>query len=77
MNTHLEFVIAASIMLAVVTSAQPTVTQAREVPEPDNHALFASDYVFTSFRGNGEDGLHLAWSTNGYQCHRCHAPEGG
>lgn len=24
-------------------------------------------YVFTSFRGNGEDGLHLALSTNGYQ----------
>jgi beta-xylosidase len=28
----------------------------------------AEDYfVFTSFRGNGEDGLHLAWSMNGYQ----------
>lgn len=27
----------------------------------------ASDFlVFTSFRGNGEDGLHLAMSTNGY-----------
>ena len=23
-------------------------------------------YLFTSFRGNGEDGLHLALSTNGY-----------
>jgi beta-xylosidase len=23
-------------------------------------------FLFTSFRGNGEDGLHLAWSTNGY-----------
>jgi hypothetical protein len=22
-------------------------------------------FLFTSFRGNGEDGLHLAWSTNG------------
>lgn len=22
--------------------------------------------LFTSFRGNGEDGLHLLWSTNGY-----------
>ena len=22
-------------------------------------------YLFTSFRGNGEDGLHLAWSTDG------------
>ena len=28
----------------------------------------AGDYfLFTSFRSNGEDGLHLAWSTNGYQ----------
>ena len=27
----------------------------------------AEDYfLFTSFRGNGEDGLHLALSTNGY-----------
>jgi hypothetical protein len=24
-------------------------------------------FLFTSFRGNGEDGLHLAWSTNGFQ----------
>src|SRR5215831_11556575 len=24
-------------------------------------------YLFTSFRGNGEDGLHLLLSTNGYQ----------
>jgi beta-xylosidase len=32
------------------------------------NAVFADDYfVFTSFRGNGEDGLHLALSTNGYQ----------
>jgi len=23
-------------------------------------------FLFTSFRSNGEDGLHLAWSTNGY-----------
>src|SRR5689334_12217274 len=26
-------------------------------------------YLFTSFRGNGEDGLHLALSTNGYYWH--------
>ena len=25
-----------------------------------------SYYLFTSFRGNGEDGLHLAWSRDGY-----------
>ena len=24
-------------------------------------------FMFTSFRGNGEDGLHLAISTNGYR----------
>lgn len=24
-------------------------------------------YLFTSFRGNGEDGLHLAWSDDGYR----------
>ncbi|HEY9176002.1 MAG TPA: glycoside hydrolase family 43 protein [Verrucomicrobiae bacterium] len=29
-------------------------------------AVAADFYVFTSFRGNGEDGLHLALSTNGY-----------
>ncbi|MFO1500318.1 MAG: glycoside hydrolase family 43 protein [Verrucomicrobiota bacterium] len=27
----------------------------------------AETYLFTSFRGNGEDGLHLAVSTNGYE----------
>ena len=33
-----------------------------------SNAAFAGDYfVFTSFRDNGEDGLHLALSTNGYQ----------
>jgi len=31
-------------------------------------AGFGAEYfLFTSFRGNGEDGLHLALSTNGYQ----------
>lgn len=31
-------------------------------------AFSANDfYLFTSFRGNGEDGLHLMLSTNGYQ----------
>lgn len=30
-------------------------------------SVMATDYfLFTSFRGNGEDGLHLALSTNGY-----------
>ena len=26
----------------------------------------AADYVFSYFTGNGEDGLHLAWSADGY-----------
>lgn len=31
------------------------------------HAALAEQYyIFTSFRGNGEDGLHLALSTDGY-----------
>ena len=30
------------------------------------HGLAGESFLFTSFRGNGEDGLHLAWSTNGY-----------
>ncbi len=29
-------------------------------------SLAEEHFLFTSFRGNGEDGLHLAWSTNGY-----------
>ena len=32
-----------------------------------NGSQAAEYFLFTSFRGNGEDGLHLAWSTNGYQ----------
>ena len=27
---------------------------------------YAASYLFSYFIGNGEDGLHLAWSTNGY-----------
>lgn len=29
-------------------------------------SLAGEAFLFTSFRGNGEDGLHLLWSTNGY-----------
>jgi beta-xylosidase len=32
-----------------------------------SRGLAADYFLFTSFRGNGEDGLHLALSTNGYQ----------
>jgi hypothetical protein len=31
--------------------------------------LAQDHFLFTSFRGNGEDGLHLAISTNGYHWH--------
>jgi hypothetical protein len=31
-----------------------------------NGSLAEEYFLFSSFRGNGEDGLHLAWSTNGY-----------
>lgn len=30
-------------------------------------AVESECYLMASFRGNGEDGLHLAWSTNAYQ----------
>lgn len=33
---------------------------------PAGTATATDFFVFTSFRGNGEDGLHLALSTNGY-----------
>src|SRR5207249_2284426 len=32
---------------------------------PTTAPLPQTCYLFTSFRGNGEDGLHLAWSTDG------------
>ncbi|MEO6724332.1 MAG: glycosyl hydrolase, partial [Blastocatellia bacterium] len=32
-----------------------------------NRADSKSVWLFTSFRGNGEDGLHLAYSRDGYQ----------
>ncbi len=34
---------------------------------PDQRGVAGEYFLFTSFRGNGEDGLHLALSTNGYR----------
>ena len=44
--------------LAVVFLADSLVCLADEPPTDDP----AAPLIFTSFRGNGEDGLHLAWS---------------
>lgn len=33
----------------------------------NNYTLKADGYVFTYFKGNGEDGLHLAYSEDGYK----------
>jgi len=48
--------------IAVVLLASATVCAADE-PFAGNAA---DSLLFTSFRGNGEDGLHLAWSQDGY-----------
>src|SRR5437899_6061378 len=34
---------------------------------PPAHTFAEEYFLFTSFRDNGQDGLHLALSTNGYQ----------
>ncbi len=34
---------------------------------PNNYTLKTDGYVFTYFKGNGEDGLHLAYSEDGYK----------
>jgi hypothetical protein len=44
--------------VALVVSA--SLIAAAEKPDAPN-------YLFTSFRKNGEDGLHLAWSTDGFK----------
>ncbi len=48
-----------SAALAILPALPVQSAPARQ--EPDDQAL-----LFTSFRGNGEDGLHLAWSQDGY-----------
>ena len=48
--------------LAVLFLAGPEVNFAHEPPVGDP----AAPLIFTSFRGNGDDGLHLAWSEDGY-----------
>ena len=46
---------------AAVSTAPPPGTAADATAAPDSVLLF------TSFRKNGEDGLHLAWSADGYR----------
>ena len=48
--------------LAILLLAGATVCSADEPPTDDP----AAPLIFSSFRGNGEDGLHLAWSQDGY-----------
>ena len=47
---------------SVLLGARSTVAAAGEQAEV---AKDATGYLFTSFRGNGEDGLHLAFSPDG------------
>ena len=52
-------------LMAIVTVlflVSPGVCFAGEPPAGDPQASL----IFSSFRGNGEDGLHLAWSQDGY-----------
>jgi hypothetical protein len=44
--------------LAILIAAGSLVCLAADTPP--------TPFLFTSFRGNGEDGLHLAWSKDGY-----------
>ena len=53
-NTCRQFLGYAWLVLVLARLASATSSQAQDY------------YLFTSFRGNGEDGLHLALSTNGY-----------
>ena len=54
-----RFLVAGLAMLSIVG---PALCPAGETPAADSEAPL----LFTSFRGNGEDGLHLAWSKDGY-----------
>jgi hypothetical protein len=46
------------VLLAALRFIVPVAAQAADKPTADA-------YLFCSFRGNGEDGLHLAWSDDG------------
>lgn len=46
------------------------------VPQKATTADADDAYLFSFFRGNGEDGLHLAASTNGLQWTELNAPDG-
>ena len=51
---------------AVACGGEPKTLAGPEIPKADA-SLPATGYVFSYFVGNGEDGLHLAWSRDGYQ----------
>ncbi len=53
----LKAVSCGAVLLAAI-SLGSTASRGANTPEPDH-------FLFTSFRGNGEDGLHLALSTDG------------
>src|SRR5688572_15952535 len=55
MRTSTLRLILAALLLALTSIALPRAAQ----PQP------GKVYLFTSFRGNGEDGLHLAYSHDG------------
>ena len=68
MKPQLLTILIATLSLTVPASAQSS--QDTDSARTDRAAPPLepiSAYVFTSFRGNGEDGLHLASSTNGYR----------
>jgi len=65
MNTRRRLLIAASVAGSCLGSVFLAVTAAaksRPAGPPSDHVL-----LFTSFRDNGQDGLHLLWSEDGYQ----------
>ena len=51
----------ASLLVALAILATAGLLLGAAEPGPPSY------YLFTSFRGNGEDGLHLAWSRDGYK----------
>jgi beta-xylosidase len=53
-----------SSLFALLGTALPSRAQTAQT---NNMNLPATCYLFSYFIGNGEDGLHLAWSRDGYQ----------
>lgn len=71
MCTHFSFLkmfrtLAATAGVAGVIACSPTQDASQSVPLPETHKQAeVPAYLFASFRGNGEDGLHLAYSRDG------------